>query len=124
VYVRPHPGPGEKVTISTDGGNEPLWAHDARQLFYRNGDAVFAVDVQATPILSAGKPRKLFEKDYERTTTLWHNYDVAPAGRQFLMIRTLDDKAGSNRRRAELGGRTQAAPDRPQAIDDLVIIAS
>ena len=92
VYVRPHPGPGEKVTISTDGGNEPLWAHDARQLFYRNGDAVFAVDVQATPILSAGKPRKLFEKDYERTTTLWPNYDVAPDGRRFLMIRTLDDK--------------------------------
>lgn len=92
VYVRPYPGPGEKVTISIDGGNEPLWARDGRQLFYRNGDAVFAVDVQTAPTLSAGKPRKLFEKDYDRTTTLWANYDVAPDGRQFLMIRTLDDK--------------------------------
>ena len=93
VYVRPHPGPGEKITISTDGANEPLWAPDGRQLFYRSGDAVFAVDIQTTSTLSAGKPRKLFEKDYERTSTLWPNYDVGPHGRQFLMIKTLEDQA-------------------------------
>jgi Tol biopolymer transport system component len=31
VYVRPYPGPGEKIRISTTGGSEPIWT--------ANGDA-------------------------------------------------------------------------------------
>jgi serine/threonine-protein kinase len=33
VYVQPYPGPGEKVRVSTNGGAEPLWSPNGRELF-------------------------------------------------------------------------------------------
>jgi len=87
IYVRPFPGPGEKVPISTDGGNEPVWPRNGRQLFYREGDGVMAVDVELKPTLSVGKPRKLFDKPYERSIALWPNYDASPDGQRLLMVR-------------------------------------
>ena len=35
VYVRPFPGPGGKSQISNEGGAEPLWSRNGKQLFYR-----------------------------------------------------------------------------------------
>jgi eukaryotic-like serine/threonine-protein kinase len=87
IYVRPFPGPGQTWTISTEGGNEPVWPRRGDQLFYRNGDAVMAVDVRTAPEFSAGKPRRLFEGPYERTIALWPNYDVTPDGQRLLMIK-------------------------------------
>jgi len=87
IYVRPFPGPGEKVPISTGGGNEPVWPRNGRQLFYREGDSLMAVDVELTPTFSAGKPRKLFEKPYERSIALWPDYDASPDGQRLLMVR-------------------------------------
>jgi Tol biopolymer transport system component len=93
IYVRPYPGPGEKITISIDGANEPVWTRGGRELFYRNGDQIFAVDVSTLPALGAGKARKILERDYERTSTLWPNFDVSADGQQFLMVKTLQDDA-------------------------------
>jgi len=41
VYVQPYPGPGGKRQISTDGGTEPVWNPNGRELFYRNWDIFF-----------------------------------------------------------------------------------
>jgi Tol biopolymer transport system component/tRNA A-37 threonylcarbamoyl transferase component Bud32 len=87
IYVRPFPGPGEKWPISLEGGNEPVWPRNGRELFYRAGDTMMAVDVQTTPTFSAGKPRKLFERAYERSLALWANYDASPDGQRLLMVR-------------------------------------
>ena len=38
VYIQRYPDLGDKVTISTGGGAEPLWSPDGRELFYRNLD--------------------------------------------------------------------------------------
>jgi Tol biopolymer transport system component len=43
ISVRPFPDPGGKFAISTDGGSEPRWSRDGRELFYRNGDKMMAV---------------------------------------------------------------------------------
>ncbi|HYM22159.1 MAG TPA: protein kinase, partial [Vicinamibacterales bacterium] len=87
IYARPFPGPGEKWPISLEGGNEPVWRRDGKQLFYRAGDALMAVDVQTSPAFSAGKPRKLFDKPYERSMALWPDYDVSPDNQRLLMVR-------------------------------------
>jgi Tol biopolymer transport system component len=87
IYARPFPGPGEKWPISLEGGNEPVWPRNGRELFYRAGDAMMAVEVQTTPAFSAGKPRKLFDKAYERSLALWANYDASPDGQRLLMVR-------------------------------------
>jgi Tol biopolymer transport system component len=87
VYVRPFPGPGEKWTVSTNGGNEPIWARKSGQLFYRTGDAMMVVDVTTSPTFSAGKPRLLFEKPYEKSGAYWADYDVTPDGQRILMVK-------------------------------------
>jgi eukaryotic-like serine/threonine-protein kinase len=87
IYLRPFPGPGEKWPISTEGGSEPVWRRDGRQLFYRADDTMMVVDVQTAPTFSAGRPRKLFDRTYERSIALWPNYDAAPDGERLLMVR-------------------------------------
>jgi serine/threonine-protein kinase len=89
VYVRPFPGPGQKWTISTNGGTEPIWPRKSEQIFYRNGDAMMAVDVKTTPEFSASKPRRLFEQAFERSDAYWPDYDATPDGRRLLMLRDI-----------------------------------
>ena len=36
IYVQPYPGPGGKWQISTEGGTEPVWNPNGRELFYRS----------------------------------------------------------------------------------------
>jgi Tol biopolymer transport system component len=64
VYVRPFPGPGGKVQISSEGGVEAVWSRNGRELFYRNRARMMAVAVTLDPTFSAAKPRLLFEERY------------------------------------------------------------
>jgi eukaryotic-like serine/threonine-protein kinase len=90
IYVRPYPGPGGKYQISTEGGTEPMWNPKGRELFYRTGNKMMAVDVSTQPGFSAGKPRLLFEGAYVPTPRSFPNYDVAPDGQRFLMLKATD----------------------------------
>ncbi len=80
VYVRPFPGPGGKWQISTEGGSEPHWSPSGRELFYRQEDKMMIVDVETKPTFRPGRPRTLFEGRFL-------DYDVAPDGTRFLMIK-------------------------------------
>jgi eukaryotic-like serine/threonine-protein kinase len=90
IYIRPFTGPGEKLTVSTEGGNEPYWPPRSRELFYRTGDAVMAVEIATSPTLTVGKPRLLFEKPYERSQAFWPNYTATADGQRFVMIKRID----------------------------------
>ncbi|MGH9580101.1 MAG: TolB family protein, partial [Terriglobales bacterium] len=83
VYVQPYPGPGGKVQISTGGGGRAIWARGGRELFYRAGDKLMAVDVETQPAFRAGKPRLLFES---RLIDSGHFYDPTPDARRFVAI--------------------------------------
>ena len=87
VYVRPFPGPGEKYKVSTAGGMEPVWSRNSRELFYRNGDQVLAVQAGTTPEFSASRPRVLFTGPFARARTADRiAYDVSPDGEHFVML--------------------------------------
>ena len=86
VYVQPYPGPGDKWAISSDGGTEPAWSPDGTELFFRRGDQLLAVPVRTVPSFSAGAPKVLFDGAYEVVEGA-RNYDVAPDGKRFIMIR-------------------------------------
>src|SRR4029453_664746 len=62
IYVRSFPGPGEKWPISLEGGNEPVWPRNGRELFYRAGDTMMAVDVQTTPTVMLNWLEELRQK--------------------------------------------------------------
>jgi serine/threonine-protein kinase len=84
VYVRSFPGPGGKTRISTDGGEEPIWSSDGRQLYYRIGSRWFVVDVTLGESFTATRPRLLFEGPFINIGGL--SYDVTPDGQRFLVV--------------------------------------
>jgi len=90
IYVQPYPGPGGKWQISTEGGTEPVWNPNGRELFYRSGDKMMAVDIATQHGFSAGTPRMVFEGQYEKAPFPISNYDVSPDGQRFLMLKPVD----------------------------------
>ncbi len=95
IYVQPYPGPGGKWQISTEGGTEPVWNPNGRELFYRSGDKMMAVEIVTQPGFSAGKSRVLFEGRYEPTPATFPDYDVTPDGQRFLMLKPAEQEGGA-----------------------------
>jgi serine/threonine-protein kinase len=93
VYVRRYPGPAGSQLISVDGGREPVWSRDGRELFYRRGDLLMVVPVESTnTILTTRPPQVLFKEQYSlfgRGSGLV-GYDVAPDGQRFVMLQHPD----------------------------------
>ena len=99
VYVRSYPDAGAKYVVSTEGGTEPLWNPKGRELFYRNGNKVMAVDIQTKLAFSAAKPRLLFEGQYASIgAPLGRNrsFDVSPDGQRFLMTKPSSESTQIN----------------------------
>ena len=90
VYVAQFPGAGVKRQISVDGGDQPMWAPDGKQLFYLNGNRVMTVDLNAESGLHPTKPRTLFERALSPSAAdsgVWgHIYAVFPDGKRFLFV--------------------------------------
>lgn len=96
VYVRPFPGPGGKWPVSTEGGTEPVWARNGRELFYRNGDKMMVAVVETQPTFAAAKPRLLFEGHYKTSAYAFQqNYDVSPDGQRLLMIKASEQESAA-----------------------------
>jgi serine/threonine-protein kinase len=96
VYVQPFPGRGGKQPISNDGGEEPLWAPNGKQLFYRSGNQknqVWLVDVQTGSGFSAGKPRLLFDQPGYGEARPIRGWDISPDGKRFLMVKLEERKS-------------------------------
>ena len=87
IYVNAYPGPGGKYQISTEGGTEPVWNRNGREMFYRSGDRMMAVAITTQPVFSAGRPTMLFQGQYQPNPTMNANYDVSPDGQRFLMVK-------------------------------------
>jgi serine/threonine-protein kinase len=89
IYVQPYPRGGGKWQISTDGGVEPAWNANGRELFYRTANKMMAVQITTQPTFAAGRPTMLFEGDYLASPfpATGVTYDVTPDGRRFLMIK-------------------------------------
>jgi Tol biopolymer transport system component len=88
VYVQPYPAFDKRWLISNDGGNEPTWAGDGKELFYRNGHRMMAVSIQVEPEFRAGKPRVLFEAEYDLHRFDDRNYDITRDAQRFVMVQS------------------------------------
>lgn len=105
VYVQAWPGPGPRIQISSEGGTDPMWSLDGKEMFYRNGDEMMAVPVSTQPVFRAGKPTQLWQARYSHGMSnscgmpgaTSANYDVTPDGKRFLMIKDVDQDAASTR---------------------------
>lgn len=93
IYVRPFSGPGLTAQVSIDGGIEPVWSPDGRELFYRTLDrsarnALMVVQIDSDPAIPLGPPEEMFAGRYNRWTTQvgTANYDIVPDSERFLMV--------------------------------------
>lgn len=82
IYVSAFPSPSRKWSVSIEGGTNPRFRADGRELFYRSGDKMMVADITLGPEPSFGKPRMLFEGDYDE------GFDVMPDGQRFVMVRS------------------------------------
>jgi Tol biopolymer transport system component len=91
VYVRPFNGEGDQVQVTQNGGTEPLWSPDGRELFVRvlgaRGADLVAVSVATTPTFRVVARRTLFSVSDMPGAVPHANYDISPDGRTFLMVR-------------------------------------
>ena len=91
IYVRPFPGPDPRHAVSIEGGTQPQWSRDGRELFYLGADrTVMAVEVETAPELRISNRRELFSGRYHFPGAI--DYDVAPDGR-FIMLKDIADAA-------------------------------
>ena len=87
IYVEPVPGPGGRRQISTDGGEEPRWVRNGREITYRSGAKMMSVPVEVQPTFLVGKPVQLFDRKFDRGVGV-AGYDVTPDGQTFVMTRS------------------------------------
>lgn len=83
VYLQTFPEAGRKWQVSPGGGGFAEWARDGSEIFYRDGDALFAVAFDARREPPLGQPTLLFERP-----RLANFYDVASDGR-FLFVEAI-----------------------------------
>jgi eukaryotic-like serine/threonine-protein kinase len=90
VYVRPFPpgdGRGAKSLVSSNGGYQPRWRADGKELFYLSADRrMMAVDVKTAPGFQAGTPRALFATSPVSTSGQMFSYDVTRDGKRFFIV--------------------------------------
>jgi len=90
VYVRALDSDGDLVQVSREGGTEPVWGPDGRELFYLSTEGrvnMIAAGIRTTPALEVVARPVLFDAADYVGTNPHANYDVSPDGRTFVMVR-------------------------------------
>ncbi len=91
VFVRQLSGEADEIQVSLDGGTEPVWNRNGRELFYlgvtRGGVELIAAEVRTSPAFEVTSRRSLFDASEIVGSNPHANYDVAPDGQSFAMVR-------------------------------------
>ena len=90
MYVQPFPEADRKWTVSTNGGTQPRWSRDGRELFYVEEDSLMAVPVSTDSTFSARAAVRLFAHPTLRGDSA-ASYDVAGDSR-IVMIEDVESE--------------------------------
>ena len=94
IWVQAYPD-GVPVRVSRNGGFEPQWSRDGRELFYWQGNTMMAIAVETDAAFSFGAPVQLFSGRYfQFAGGAARTYDVAQDGR-FLLILPGDEETAA-----------------------------
>jgi len=100
VFVQSFPTGSAKFQISHEGGVQPRWRRDGKELFYISADGkLMAVDVQNKPTFQNGVPHPLSDPQIVMGTgpPFAVRYDVTPDGKRFLVnSRAEAESSGQN----------------------------
>src|SRR5215831_4625063 len=96
VYVSPFPTANSKWQVSREGGHEPRWRRDRKELFYLSGDGKLRpVPVKTGSNFEAGPAMALFQVRARRPISVMdvYLYDVTADGQKFLVNARGDETA-------------------------------
>ena len=96
VYVSSFPSGGNKVRVSTNGGVQPRWRRDGKELFYLSPDRkMMAVPVQLGSTIEVGAPQALFGISIAPRGSgqpwAFYQYDATADGQRFLVFAPAED---------------------------------
>ncbi|MEP6707321.1 MAG: hypothetical protein ABJC05_07365, partial [Pyrinomonadaceae bacterium] len=93
VYVQTFPVSGGKWLVSANGGAQPRWRRDGKEIFYIAPDRkLMAVDVKTeASIFEAGVPRVLFQTRVVGYPNPRNMYEVSADGQHFLISTPLEE---------------------------------
>lgn len=103
LRIRPFEGLGEVREITQKGGVGPIWSPDGRRIYYRDRDAVMAVEIGADGRI--GGRRLLFKGNYPWRIDLWgRTACLHPDGKRFLLAKEETARRVRREIRVVLGG--------------------
>jgi len=88
VYVQTFPASGGKWVVSANGGAQPRWRRDGKELFFIAPDRkLMAVDVKLEgSLFEAGVPKVLFQTNVPSYPNPRNVYDVSADGQRFILV--------------------------------------
>src|SRR5262249_3585450 len=91
IYVRPFPGPGGKWQISTEGGTNPIWSRNRRELFYISNDRHIMVSLYTDKEGAFVPEKPAAWSDFQTIAPPQLPFfssiiDLAPDGRRFALL--------------------------------------
>ena len=92
IYVAPFPAAGPSRRVSTDGGTEPLWSHDGRELLFQTGTRLMSASVSQGPTLSIGAPRVVHEGRFLRSINGNTSWAMMRDGQRFLRVQQVEQE--------------------------------
>ena len=95
IYVVPFPNTQTaRWLVSTQGGIQPLWSHNGKELFYRSlsGD-MMSVAVKTVPTFVAGHTSMLFRNSGFIYDGPYGQYDISRDDQRFIMLRPVSTGA-------------------------------
>ena len=100
VYVQRFPTGGDKQQVSDNGGGQPVWSKDGKELFYVEGDTLVVVPVNTTPSFSVDLSRRLFRSARFRGVFMGTNafraqYDVSADAQRFVLAEPVEEEAST-----------------------------
>jgi eukaryotic-like serine/threonine-protein kinase len=92
VYVRAFPGPGGKWQVSTQGGQDPEWRRDGKEILYLSPEGdMMSVDVNAGNDFEIGLPKKLFRASRPVDNPSGRAWDLTADGQRFLIRKSMQE---------------------------------
>ena len=73
---------GDPIGVTSGSGTQAIWAPDMSALYYRDGSAMWVVEIETQPnFRQRGPPRRLFDGPYEG------GFDIHPSAEEFVMTK-------------------------------------
>jgi serine/threonine-protein kinase len=87
VYVRDLQGTGGRWQVSNGGGEEPHWAPNGRELYFRSESRLLVSPVDLQPTFRPGSPSLVMQGIYSTRSDSGLSFDVDPKTGRFVMLR-------------------------------------